>query len=148
LVLLDRGDLRDRLLRLLGGNLHRSTDTLEEAGSRISRYLLMQVVVNVSYGVPLALGLWLIGVPGWILWGVLGAVMRFIPYLGPLLSALFPISLAFAVDPGWEMVLWTLALIGLLELISNNIIEPMLYGSSTGLSAISIIAAATFWTAL
>lgn len=148
LALLDRGDLRDRLIRLLGGNLHRSTDAIEDAGKRISRYLLMQVVVNVTYGIPMALGLWLIGVPGWLLWGTLAAIMRFIPYLGPLLSAVFPIALAFAVDPGWEMVLWTVALIIILELVSNNIVEPMLYGTSTGLSALSLITAATFWTAL
>lgn len=148
LALLDRGDLRDRLIRLFGGNLHRTTDALEEAGKRISKYLLMQLVVNVSYGIPMALGLWFIGVPGWLLWGTLAALMRFIPYVGPLLSAIFPVALAFAVDPNWEMVIWTVALIAFLELISNNIIEPLLYGTSTGLSAISLIAAATFWTAL
>ncbi|WP_299361601.1 AI-2E family transporter [uncultured Paracoccus sp.] len=148
LILLDQGDLRDRLLRMLGGNLYRSTDALEEAGKRISKYLLMQLLVNVSYGIPMALGLWLIGVPGWILWGTLAAVMRFIPYVGPILSAVFPLSLAFAVDPGWNMVLFTLGLILVLELVSNNVVEPLLYGSSTGLSAISLIAAATFWTAI
>lgn len=148
LALIDSGDLRDRLIRLLGGNLHRSTDALEEAGRRISRYLLMQVIVNVTYAIPMALGLWLIGVPGWILWGTLAALMRFIPYVGPMLSAILPISLAFAVDPGWDMVLWTVGLIVVLEVISNNIVEPLLYGTSTGLSAMSLIAAATFWTAL
>lgn len=148
LVLLDRGDMRDRLIRLLGGNLHRSTDAIEDAGKRISKYLLMQLVVNVSYGIPMALGLWFIGVPGWLLWGTLAAIMRFIPYVGPMLSAVFPVALAFAVDPGWQMVIWTIALIVTLELISNNVVEPLLYGSSTGLSAISLIAAATFWTAL
>ena len=99
LALLDRGDLRDRLIRMLGGDLHRLTDAMEEAGTRISRYLLMQLVVNVSYGIPMALGLWAIGVPGWILWGTLAALMRFIPYVGSMLSAIFPIALAFAVDP-------------------------------------------------
>ena len=148
LALLDRSDLRDRLLRILGGNLHRSTDAIEDAGRRISRYLLMQVVVNTSFAVPLSLGLWLIGVPGALLWGVVAAVLRFVPYVGALVSAVFPLALAFAVDPGWHMVLWTLALIAGLELVSNNIVEPMLYGTSTGLSAISLIAAATFWTAL
>ncbi len=148
LALLDRSDLRDRLLRMLGGNLHRSTDALGEAGDRISRYLLMQVVVNVSYAVPMALGLWLIGVPGALLWGSVAAVLRFIPYAGPMISAVFPIALAFAVDPGWSMLLWTVALILSLELISNNIVEPLLYGTSTGLSVMSLIAAATFWTAL
>lgn len=148
LVLLDQGDLRDRLLRILGGNLHRSTDAMAEAGRRISRYLLMQVVVNVTYAVPMAAGLWLIGVPGFILWGTLAALMRFIPYVGPILSAVFPLTLAFAVDPGWNMVLMAAGLIILLELISNNIVEPILYGTSTGLSALSLIAAATFWTAM
>jgi predicted PurR-regulated permease PerM len=148
LALLDIGDLRDRFLRLLGGNFHRSTDAIEEAGARISRYLLMQLLVNVSYGVPLALGLWIIGVPGALLWGAVAAVMRFVPYIGPLIAAIFPIALAFAVDSGWSMLLWTVALIVILELASNNIVEPLLYGSSTGLSAISLIAAAIFWTAL
>ncbi|MFA7666088.1 MAG: AI-2E family transporter [Burkholderiaceae bacterium] len=148
LVLLDRGDLRDRMLRLLGDNVHRSTDSIEEAGARVSRYLLMQVLVNVSYGVPMSLGLWLIGVPGALLWGVVATVMRFVPYVGPMISAVFPLALAFAVDDGWNMLLWTAALIVFLELVSNNIIEPMLYGSSTGLSTLSLIGAALFWTAL
>ena len=148
LILLDQGDLRDRLLRILGGNIYRSTDALEEASKRISKYLLMQLVVNVTYAIPMGLGLWAIGVPGWILWGTLAAVMRFIPYVGPILSAVFPLSLAFAVDPGWNMVLLTAGLILVLELVSNNIVEPLLYGSSTGLSVLSLIAAATFWTAI
>lgn len=148
LILLDQGDLRDRLLRILGGNIYRSTDALEEASKRISKYLLMQMVVNVTYAIPMAVGLWLIGVPGFILWGTLAAVMRFIPYVGPILSAVFPLSLAFAVDPGWNMVLMTAALILVLELVSNNVIEPLLYGTSTGLSVLSLITAATFWTAI
>lgn len=148
LVLLDRVDLRDRLLRLWSGNLHRSTDAMDEAGARITKYLTMQLVVNVSYGVPMAAGLWLIGVPGAVLWGLVAAVMRFVPYVGPMISAVFPIALAFAVDPGWSMVLWTIGLIVALEMVSNNLVEPWLYGASTGLSAISLMVAATFWTAL
>lgn len=148
LVLIDRQELRGRLLRLFGGNLHRTTDAMDEAGSRISKYLIMQLVVNASYGVPMAIGLKLIGIPGAALWGAVAAVMRFIPYLGPMISAVFPIVLAFAVDPGWNMLLWTIGLIVVLEVISNNIIEPWLYGSSTGLSALSLIVSATFWTAL
>lgn len=147
-ILLDRVDLRDRLLRLWGGNLHRATDAMDEAGDRITRYLTMQLLVNVTYGIPMAAGLWLIGVPGAVLWGSLAAVMRFVPYLGPFIAAAFPLTLAFAVDPGWDLVLWTLGLIVLLELVSNNVIEPWLYGSSTGLSALSLIVAATFWAAL
>lgn len=148
LVLLDRLDLRDRLVRLLGGSLHRATDAMDEAGDRISRYLIMQLWVNLSYGIPMALGLWAIGIPGAFLWGMLAAVMRYVPYVGPLISAVFPLTLAFAVDPGWSLVLWTLGLIAALELISNNVVEPWLYGASTGLSAISLIVAATFWTLL
>lgn len=148
LVLLDRQDLRDRFVRLLGMSLHRSTDAMDEAGERIGKYLRMQLLVNVSYGIPMGLGLWLIGVPGALLWGALAAVMRFVPYVGPMISAVFPLLLAFAIDPGWSLVLWTLALIVLLELVSNNIVEPWLYGASTGLSAMSLMVAATFWTVL
>lgn len=148
LILLDRGDLRDRFLRLVGGNLHRSTDALSEAGDRVSKYLTMQLIVNASYGLPMTIGLLVIGVPGAVVWGVLAALLRFVPYAGPLIAAVFPLTLAFAVDPGWDMVLWTLALILTLELISNNIIEPWLYGSSTGISTLSLILAAMFWTAL
>lgn len=148
LLLLNPGDLRDRLVGLLGGSVHRATDALNDAGERVSRYLTMQLVVNLSYAVPMAAALWLIGVPGALLWGLLSAVLRFIPYVGALIGAVFPLMLAFAVDPGWSMVGWTLALIITLELISNNVVEPWLYGSSTGLSAISLIVAATFWTAL
>ncbi|MDM0044168.1 AI-2E family transporter [Variovorax dokdonensis] len=148
LILLDRLDLRDRLVRLWGGSVHRSTDAMDEAARRISRYLGMQLVVNLTYGLPMAAGLWLIGVPGFMLWGAIAAVMRFVPYVGPMISAAFPIALAFAVDPGWSMVLWTIGLIVVLELVSNNIVEPWLYGASTGLSALSLIVAAIFWTAL
>lgn len=148
LVLLDRQDLRDRLLRLLGGNLHRTTDAMNEAGSRITRYLTMQLIVNVSYGIPMAAGLWLIGVPGAIVWGTVAAVLRFMPYVGSMVSAVLPLALAFAVDPGWSMVLYTLALIAVLEVVSNNIVEPWLYGTSTGLSALSLLVSASFWTVL
>ena len=147
-ILLDRVDLRDRLLRLWGRDLHRATDAMDEAGGRITRYLTMQLLVNVTYGIPLAAGLWFIGVPGALLWGALAAVMRFVPYVGPLISSAFPVALAFAVDPGWSLVLWTIGLIAVLELISNNVVEPWLYGASTGLSAMSLIVSATFWTAL
>jgi predicted PurR-regulated permease PerM len=147
-MLLERNDLRDRLLRLVGGDLHRTTDALGEAGDRVSRYLTMQLLVNLSYGVPMALGLWAIGVPGAVLWGLLAALLRFVPYIGPFIAAVFPLTLAFAVDPGWGMVGWTLALVLTLEMVSNNLIEPWLYGASTGLSPVSIIVSAVVWTAL
>lgn len=148
LILLDRLDLRDRMLRLWGGSLQRSTDAMDEAGARISRYLIMQLVVNASYGLPLAVGLWFIGVPGALLWGATATVTRFVPYIGPMLSAVFPLVLAFAIDPGWNLVLWTAGLIGVLQFVSSYFIAPWLYGASTGLSAISLMASAIFWTAL
>ncbi len=147
-ILLERLDLRDRLLRLIGTDLHRSTDALGEAADRVTRYLTMQLLVNLSYGVPMAVGLWWIGVPGALLWGVLASLLRFVPYVGPIIAAAFPLLLAFAVDPGWQLLLWTLLLVVSLELISNNVIEPWLYGASTGLSSVSIVVAAVFWTTL
>jgi predicted PurR-regulated permease PerM len=148
-VLIERTDLRDRFIRLVGhGDLQKSTSVLNDAAERVSRYLLMQLVVNISYGVPVGIGLYLIGVPNALLWGLLATVLRFIPYLGPFLAALFPTVLAFAIDPGWTMLLWVIALFVVIELIINNAIEPWLYGSSTGLSSLAIILAAVFWTTL
>ena len=89
----------------------------------------MQLVVNASYGVPFAAGLWFIGVPGALLWGATATVTRFVPYVGPMLSAAFPLVLAFAIDPGWNMVLWTAALIALLQFVSSYFIAPWLYGA-------------------
>jgi predicted PurR-regulated permease PerM len=145
-ILISRNELRDRLLRLIGGDVHRMSDALDEAAERVSRYLGAQFLVNLGYALPMAAGLWLIGVPGALLWGLLAGALRFLPYLGPAIAALFPLTMAFAVDPGWSMVLWTLALVATLELISNNFIEPWAYGSSTGLSALAVLVSATFWT--
>jgi predicted PurR-regulated permease PerM len=148
-MLLEREDLRDRLIRLVGGgNLHQTTEALNDAGKRVSRYLLMQLVVNATYGIPVGVGLWLIGVPNALLWGLLATVLRFVPYIGPWIAALFPIALSVAVDPGWTMVLWTIAIFLALELVSNNVVEPWLYGASTGISTVAILVAAIFWTAL
>jgi predicted PurR-regulated permease PerM len=147
-VLLDPSNLRDRFIRLAGGDLHRTTEALGEAAERVSRYLLMQLIVNATYGAPLGIGLYLIGVPGAFLWALLATLLRFVPYLGPVIAAVFPLTLAFAVDPGWNMLLWTAALVVGLELISNNVIEPWLYGSSTGMTPVAVIVAAIFWTML
>lgn len=147
-ILFERQDLRNRLIRLLGPNLYVTTEALDEVGQRVSRYLLMQLVVNVTYGIPFGLGLWAIGIPNAFLWAVLAVLLRFIPYLGPVLSAAFPLLLAVAVDPGWTTLLLTVALILSIELVSNNFVEPWLYGSSTSISAVAIILAALFWTAL
>jgi predicted PurR-regulated permease PerM len=148
-MLLQREDLRDRVLRLVGGReVARATDAMDDAAKRISRYLLMQLIINVLYGIPVGVGLYLIGVPNPILWGCLATVLRFIPYLGPVLGALFPIALSFAVAPGWTLPLLTVALFVVLELFSNNVLEPWLYGASTGLSPVAVLVAAVFWTML
>ena len=114
----------------------------------VSRYLALQVLVGTSDGVPIGIGLYLIGVPNAVLWGVLAAVLRFIPYIGPVIAALFPAVMAVAVDPGWSMLGWTLALFAVSEVVNNNVVKPLLYTSSTGMSAIAMIAAAVFWTML
>jgi predicted PurR-regulated permease PerM len=146
-MLLKREDLRDRLIRLAGPrDLPRTTQALDDAARRVGHYLLMQLVVNTTYGIPIGIGLWLIGVPNPILWGLIAIVLRFVPYIGPIIAAFFPLALAVAVDPGWETLLWAGALFIIIELISNNAVEPWLYGSSTGLSPVAIIAAAIFWT--
>jgi len=146
-MLLQREDLRDRFIRLAGASdLHRTTQALSDAAKRVARYLLMQLVVNATYGIPVGLGLWLIGVPNPLLWGLLATVLRFVPYIGPVAAAILPLVLSVAVDSGWTMLLWTAALFIFLEVVSNNIVEPWLYGSSTGLSPVAIIVAAIFWT--
>lgn len=145
--LLEREDLRDRVLRLAGQNKVRvTTEALEEATSRVSRYLLMQLIVNVTYGIPVAIGLSVIGVPNALLWGVMATILRFIPYVGPWLAAIMPIMLSLAVFDNWTMPLATVALFVVLELLSNNIMEPILYGHSTGISPVAIIVSAVFWT--
>ncbi len=148
-VLLQREDLRDRMIRLFGMNdVHRATAAISDGAKRIGRYLLMQLVVNLLYGIPVGVGLYLIGVPNALLWGLLATVLRFVPYLGPILAAASPIALSLAVDPSWTTPLLTIALFVLLELFTNNVLEPWLYGASTGLSPLALIVAAVFWTTL
>jgi predicted PurR-regulated permease PerM len=148
LVLLQRNDLRDRLIRLAGDDLHLTTDAMDEVAQRVGRYLGTQLLINVLYGVPMAAGLFVIGVPGALMWGLLAALLRFVPYVGPAIAAIFPLVLSAAVDPGWSMLLWTALLVVTLELVSNNVVEPWLYGASTGLSALAIVVSTIFWTAL
>ncbi|RWN27774.1 MAG: AI-2E family transporter [Mesorhizobium sp.] len=146
-MLLEREDLRDRFIRLVGyGDLHRTTEALQDAAKRVGRYLLMQLVVNIVYAVPIAIGLWALGIPNALLWGLLALALRFVPYIGPIIGMLLPLFLALAVAPGWSLVLWTAALLVVMELITGNVIEPWLYGSRTGLSPLAIIVAAIFWT--
>lgn len=146
-MLLKREDLRDRLIRLLGPrDLPRTSQALDDAAWRVGHYLLMQLVVNTAYAVPITIGLWAIGLPNPALWGLLCLLLRFVPYIGPIIAAAFPLALAVAVDPGWTMLLWAGALFIAVELITNNLLEPWLYGASAGLSPVAIIAAAVFWT--
>ncbi|RVD12974.1 AI-2E family transporter, partial [Mesorhizobium sp. M4B.F.Ca.ET.017.02.2.1] len=146
-MLMEREDLRDRFIRLVGyGDLHRTTQALQDAGKRVGQYLLMQLVVNIVYAVPITIGLWVLGIPNALLWGMLALALRFVPYIGPIIGALLPLFLALAVAPGWALLLWTAALFIVMELITGNVIEPWLYGSRTGLSPLAIIVAAIFWT--
>ncbi|TIU39128.1 MAG: AI-2E family transporter, partial [Mesorhizobium sp.] len=145
-MLMEREDLRDRFIRLVGyGDLHRTTQALQDAGKRVGQYLLMQLVVNIIYAVPITIGLWVLGIPNALLWGLLALALRFVPYIGPIIGAL-PLFLALAVAPGWSLLLWTAALFVVVELVTGNVIEPWLYGSHTGLSPLAIIVAAIFWT--
>ena len=146
-MLIQREDLRDRFIRLVGlDRIGATTQGLDDAASRVSHYLRMQLVVNVTYGLPVAVGLYFIGVPNAILWGLLATVLRFIPYVGPWIAASMPIALSLAVFDDWRAPLLTIGLFVILELISNNVVEPWLYGASTGISALAIVMAAVFWT--
>jgi len=148
-ILLQREDLRNRLIRLAGSyDLQRTTAALDDAAARLSRLFLIQLLVNGTFGVVIGTGLWLIGIPSAILWGILAAVLRFVPYIGAFIAAAFPLALGVAVDPGWSMLLWTLALFLVVEPVVGHLIEPMVYGHSTGLSPVAVVASATFWTAL
>jgi predicted PurR-regulated permease PerM len=148
-MLLEREALRNRLIRLLGhGRMTETTKALDDAGGRISRYLLTQLALNSGYGLIWGLGLYLIGVDYALLWGFLAALLRYVPYLGPPFAALFPIALSLAQFPGWWQPLVVIALLLSLELVSNNIVEPCLYGHSLGVSAVAMIVAAAFWTFL
>lgn len=145
-MLLEREDLRDRFIRLVGyGDLHKTTEALQDAGKRVGRYLLMQLVINSIYAVPITIGLWLLGIPNALLWGVLMLVLRFVPYIGPAIGMMMPLLLTLAVSPGWTPLIWTAALFIVMEFISGNVLEPWLYGSETGLSSLAIIVAAIFW---
>jgi predicted PurR-regulated permease PerM len=147
MILLKREDLRDRILRLAGArDLHRTTAAMNEAAERVSNYLLMQLAVGLCYGAMVGIGLAVIGIPNAPLWGIMGLLLRFVPYIGGPLTALLPCALAIAVSPGWGMFFWTVLLFIAVETVTANFIEPWIYGRTTGLSSVAVIAAATFWT--
>jgi predicted PurR-regulated permease PerM len=146
-ILMQREDLRDRFIRLVGStDLHRTTLAIDDAGQRLSRYFVSQLAVNTCFGVVIGVGLWLIGVPSAALWGVLAGLLRFVPYVGPLLAAVAPLTLAAAVDPGWWTIMYVALLFVIVEPLTGYVVEPLLYGHSTGLSPMSVIVAAVFWT--
>jgi predicted PurR-regulated permease PerM len=153
-MLIHREDLRDRIIAVVShGNYVTTTEAMDEAAERISRYLIAQTIVNTSYGFVLTIGLAIIGgtltedgiFPNAILWGVLAFCLRFVPYIGPTAAAVFPLAIALSVFPGYNVALAVLALIITMELLSNNVLEPWLYGASTGISAVAVIVAAVFW---
>lgn len=148
-ILLQREDLRNRFMALAGArDIQRTTAALDDAARRLSRFLLTQLVLNSGFGLAIGFGLWAIGVPSAALWGIMAAVLRFVPYVGAVIAAIFPMLLAAAVDPGWTKLAMTAALFGVVEPLVGHVVEPMAYGRSTGLSPVAVVVAATFWTVL
>ncbi|HVF33804.1 MAG TPA: AI-2E family transporter [Candidatus Saccharimonadia bacterium] len=146
-MLINREDLRDRVIALVGQvQLAETTRAFDDAGERISRYLLMQLLVNAGFGVAVMLGLLLIGVPYAPLWGFFAALLRYIPYLGPWLAALLPIALSLLISRDWSTALMVVALFGVLELITNMAVEPVMYGRGIGVSQAALLVSVAFWT--
>lgn len=146
-MLVHREDLRDRIISLIGvRQLADTTRALKDASDRVSRYLLMQLLVNLGFGTAVALGLWLIGVPYALLWGSFAAFLRYIPYLGSWLAAILPVAMSMLVARDWSMALMCVGLFAVLELITNMIVEPLLYGRGMGVSQAALLIAVAFWT--
>ena len=146
-ILIQREDVRDRLIRLFGGSdLQRATSTMTDAATRLSRYFLSQVLINFAYGALIAAALWLIGVPSPIAWGILAGLMRFVPYVGGYIAAALPLLIAAAIDPGWTTFFWVLALFLVSELTMGQVVEPQVFGHGTGVTPIALITATIFWT--
>jgi predicted PurR-regulated permease PerM len=146
-MLIGREDLRNRIVSLAGQtSLAVTTKAFADAGRRISRYLLMQFIINATMGLAVGLGLFFIGVPYAALWGLAAAIFRYVPYIGPWIAAALPILVSLITAPGWEQVVLVVSLFIVLELLSNNVMEPWLYGQSVGLSALAVIVSAIFWT--
>ena len=148
-ILLSSEDLRDRLVRLVGRrDLHRTILAMNDAARRLSRYFLFQLGLNTGFGVLIGASLWLAGLPNPVLWGILAALMRFVPYVGTPIALLPPLLLAVAVVPGWSLAIVVLALFIGTELVMGQVVEPLIYGHSTGLSPIAVITATAFWAFL
>jgi predicted PurR-regulated permease PerM len=148
-LLMQREDVRDRAIRLMGSHdLEKSTTAMDDAGDRLSKYFLGMTAINAAFGIIVGVGLWMIGVPSPVLWGVLAMLMRFVPFIGSFIAAACPLMLAAAVDPGWSMFLWTFALYAISEPIMGSVVEPLVQSHRTGLSPLAIVLAAAFWTLL
>jgi predicted PurR-regulated permease PerM len=146
-ILLQREDLRDRLISLFGSrDLHRTTTAINDAAVRLSRYFVAQLGLNLSVGAVIAIGLALLGVPGALLFGVVAALLRFVPYIGIWIAAVLAVCLAAAIQPQWTMAVWTLVLFVVVDLVAGQIVEPLLYGHRSGLSPLAVIVAAIFWS--
>ena len=146
-MLLERRDLRDRLIGLVGhGQLAITTKAFDEAGTRVSRQLLMQSLVNLVYGIAVGIGLYFLGVPYPLVWAALGAALRFIPYIGPVLGAGAPILVSLAALQGWAGPLWVVGLFVVLELFTNLVLETVLYAGAAGVSQVALLASVAFWT--
>jgi predicted PurR-regulated permease PerM len=146
-ALLQREDLRNRLIRLIGSDdMHHTTLAIDDGARRLTRYFLAQLTINAIFGVVVGVGLLVIGVPNPVLWAITSAVLRFVPYVGSPISAVLPIALAAAVEPGWSMAIYTTVFYAVVELLTAQAVEPMVYGNSTGLSPFSVVVAAIFWS--
>jgi predicted PurR-regulated permease PerM len=148
-VLYNREDLRNRLVKLAGlSEINRTTVALDEAGVRLSKLFTAQLLINSGTGIIIAIALFFMGIPGAVLWGLLIIVMRFVPYIGTILSAIFPVAIALAVGDGWSLAIATLSMILVVEIIVGQVIEPLLFGHMAGLSPVAVVLAAAFWTAV
>jgi len=146
-ALAHREDLRERLLQLVGpNNLTLATRTMAEAVNRVSHLLVTQVYINTGFGAVISLGLYSMGIPYAVLWGALAGLLRFVPMLGALIAPIFPTLIAFAIFPGWLKAALTLGLFLAIDAVLGNVIEPMVLGKRTGVSALSLLISALFWT--
>ena len=148
-ILLQREDLRNRLIRLFGASdLQRTTAAIDDGAKRLSRYLLTQSLLNAGVGIIIGLAAFLLGVPNPVLWGILFGCLRFVPYVGPIIGGGLPCLFAAAVTPGWDLALWMTGIVIAVEILAGQVLEPLLYGHNTGLSPVAVVVSATFWTAL
>jgi len=148
-MLIKRFDLRHRLFRLVGlGQINIMTQALDDAAQRVSRYLLMQILINAGFGVLFGFGLYCIGVPAPALWGALAGLLRIVPYVGTMIAAALPIALSLAAFDSWLPPLLVFLVFACLEVIIADFVEPWLYGANTGISSLALLVAAVFWTIL